>query len=82
MSTGLGGVVISVLNVLMIAAGIRIRRARWWVLTLNVAAVALFLELTLLPDAFAVLFALMDAIVLVALIRHRAWFLWNPERHG
>jgi hypothetical protein len=79
-STGLGGVIISVLNVLMIATGILLRRARGWRLGLNVAAIALFIELTLLPSAFGVLFAFMDAIVLYALIRHRAWFLWTPER--
>lgn len=75
----MGGVLISVLSVVMIATGVQIRRARWWRLALNIAAIALFLELTLLPDAFATLFALMDAIVLFALIRHRGWFLWNPE---
>jgi hypothetical protein len=79
-STGLGGVIISALNVLMIATGILLRRARGWRLGLNVAAIALFIELTLLPSAFGVLFAFMDAIVLYALIRHRAWFLWTPER--
>ena len=79
-STGLGGLLISVLNVLMIATGILLRRARGWRLGLNVAAIALFIELTLLPNAFAVLFACMDAIVLFALIRHRDWFLWTPER--
>jgi len=79
-STGLGGLLISALNVLMIATGVLLRRARGWRLGLNVAAIALFIELTLLPSAFGVLFAFMDGIVLYALIRHRAWFLWTPER--
>lgn len=73
---------ISLLNVLMIVTGLQIRRARWWRLALNVAAIALFLELTLLPDAFATLFAIMDAVVLFALIRHRGWFLWAPAVGG
>jgi hypothetical protein len=78
-STGVGGALISALNVLMIVTGFQIRRARWWRLALNVSAIALFLELTLLPDAFATLFAIMDAIVLFTLIRYRAWFQWTPE---
>ncbi len=63
----------------MIATGVLIRKGRAWVVALNVAAIALFIELTLLPDAFAVLFASMDVIVLFALLRHRDWFQWTPE---
>jgi hypothetical protein len=78
-STGLAGLLIMALNSLMIAVGLLIRRARAWIVALNVSAIALFIELTLIPDAFAVLFASMDAIVLFALLRHRAWFQWTPE---
>lgn len=78
-STGLSGVLILALNVLMIATGLLIRKGRAWVVALNVSAIALFLELTLIPDAFAVLFASMDAIVLFALLRHRDWFQWTPS---
>ena len=63
----------------MIVTGILMRRGRAWPLALNVAAIALFLEITLLPSAFAVLFAAMDAIVLFTLLRYRAWFQWTPE---
>jgi hypothetical protein len=79
LSTGLAGLLIMVLNGLMIATGLLIRRARGWILALNVSAIALFIELTLIPDAFAILFASMDLIVLFALLRHRAWFQWTPE---
>lgn len=79
-STGLAGLLIITLNGLMIAVGSLIRRARAWIVAINVSAIALFIELTLIPDAFAVLFASMDAIVLFALLRHRAWFQWTPER--
>ena len=43
-------------------------------LDLNVVAIALFIELTALPSGVAIVFAGLDAIVLAALIRHRAWF--------
>lgn len=77
--TGPTGVLILALNVLMIVTGILIRRGRAWRLGLNVAAIALFIELTLLPSAFGILFAAMDALVLFALIRHRAWFQWSAD---
>lgn len=77
--TGPTGALILALNGLMIVTGILIRRGRAWRLGLNVAAIALFIELTLLPSAFGVLFAAMDALVLFALIRHRAWFQWSPD---
>jgi hypothetical protein len=68
-----------VIDVLTVVVGIRIRSGRWWVLAINVVAVALFLELTALPNAFAILFAAFDTLVLFALLRHRAWFEWTPE---
>lgn len=34
----------------------------------------LFLEVTALPSPVAIVFALLDAVVLFALIRHRSWF--------
>ncbi len=78
MATGPIGLLILALNGLMVATGILIRRGRAWPLALNVSAIALFLELTLLPSAFAVLFAAMDAIVLFTLLRYRSWFQWTP----
>jgi hypothetical protein len=39
-----------------------------------VTAIVLFLEVTALPSPYAVLFVVLDAIVFVALVRHRDWF--------
>jgi len=76
---GLLGLAFVALNVVMIVLGVLIRRARAWVVALNVVVVALFLEVTALPSAFAIVFIVLDAIVLAALIRHRAWFDWRSE---
>lgn len=76
--TGPIGLLVSALNVLTIMVGLLIRSGRAWVLAINVVAIALFLELTALPAAFALIFATLDAIVLFALFRHRAWFQWQP----
>ena len=62
------------LAVLTIIVGILVRAGRAWGLALNVTAIVLFLEATALPSPFAVLFLALDAIVFVALVRHRAWF--------
>jgi len=62
------------IRILMIITGILVRAGRAWILSINVVAVALFLDLTLLPSAIAIVFALLDAIVVVALFRHRTWF--------
>lgn len=78
-STGVIGLLILGLNGLMVATGLLIRKGRAWVLALNVSAIALFLELTLLPSAFAVLFAAMDGLVLFTLLRHADWFRWTPD---
>jgi hypothetical protein len=69
------------LNIATIVVGLLVRAGRAWVLALNVTAIALFLELTALPSPIALLFALLDGLVLVALIRHRAWFEWSPSGH-
>ena len=76
---GVIGIALVALNLLMVVVGINIRRGRWWIVALNVAAIALFIELTALPSGFAIIFATMDTIVLFALIRHRDWFDWEPE---
>ncbi len=62
------------LNGLLIVVGLLVRAGRAWVLDLNVVAIALFIELTALPSGVAIVFAGLDAIVLAALLRHRAWF--------
>jgi hypothetical protein len=75
---GIAGILFMTLNVAMIVLGLVIRRGRAWVVAINVVAVALFLELTALPATFAIVSIVMDAIVLAALFRHRAWFFWEP----
>lgn len=74
---GIVAVLLVTLNVVMVVLGVLIRRGRAWLIAMNVVAVALFLELTALPSAFAIVFSLLDGIVLVALIRHRPWFDWR-----
>jgi hypothetical protein len=62
------------LGALTIVVGLLVRAGRAWILAINVVAVVLFLEVTALPSAVAIFFAALDTIVLIALIRHRAWF--------
>lgn len=57
-----------------VVVGLLVRAGRAWILALNVTAIVLFLEVTALPSPYAVLFIALDAIVFVALVRHRAWF--------
>jgi hypothetical protein len=76
--TGIIGTIIVALDVLTVVVGILIRRGRAWILAINVVAVALFLEITALPAGFAVMFTILDGLVLLALLRNRAWFDWRP----
>lgn len=76
---GIVALLLVTLNVVMVVLGVLIRRGRAWLIAVNVVAVALFLELTALPSAFAIVFSLLDAVVLVALLRHRAWFDWRAD---
>lgn len=61
----------------LIALGVLIRGRRAWLLTLNVVAVAAFLELqsVTLGGIFA---AMIDMVVVGILLRERAWFAWAP----
>lgn len=68
------------LDALMVLVGILARSGRAWVLAINVVAIALFLEVTALPATFAIVSAALDAVVLVALFRHRSWFDWRPAQ--
>lgn len=72
--TGPVGVLVMLLDILTIVVGVLIRSGRAWVVAINVVAIALFLELTALPSAFAIVFVVLDSIVLYALFRHRTWF--------
>lgn len=65
-----------------IVIGLLVRAGRAWVLAINITAIALFLEVLALPSPLAALFLVFDAIVFVALLRHRWWFAWtapDPE---
>lgn len=67
-------IVFLVLGALTVLVGLLVRAGRAWVIDVNVAAIVLFLEVTALPSAVAIVFVALDTIVLFALIRHRAWF--------
>jgi len=62
----------------LISLGVLIRSGRVWLLTLNVVAVAAFLELqsVTLGGIFA---ALIDMVVVGILLRERKWFQWTPD---
>jgi hypothetical protein len=72
------------LIVLTIVIGLLVRAGRSWLLSVNVVAVILFLDLTAVPsgNVFALIFSVLDAIVFVTLIRHRWWFEWRPPAPG
>ncbi|MEX2184688.1 MAG: hypothetical protein WEC14_09600 [Chloroflexota bacterium] len=76
---GVVGLLFVAVNVLTVIVGVLVRRGRAWILAINVVAIALFLEVTALPSPYAVIFIVLDAIVLVALFRHRDWFFWTAE---
>jgi hypothetical protein len=61
-----------------IVLGILIRFARAWIVALNVAAVAGFLELTAGSQA-GMIVGLLDVFVVLALLMTRPWFIWTPN---
>jgi hypothetical protein len=56
--------------------GLATRFGRAWLLTVNVMAVIGFLEL-LSGTSIGLLFGVLDAFVVVALLRERPWFEWS-----
>lgn len=62
-----------------IVLGILVRFGRAWLVAVNVAAVAGFLELTSGLGA-GLLFGGLDVVVVIALFMERPWFAWSPER--
>jgi hypothetical protein len=76
--TGAIGLLILALDILTVMVGVLIRMGRAWVFAINVVAIALFLELTALPSAFAIVFVILDSLVMFSLFRHRGWFYWEP----
>jgi len=61
----------------LIALGILIRGRRAWLLTLNVVAIAAFLELRSVTFG-GILAAVLDMLVVGILLRERWWFRWVP----
>jgi hypothetical protein len=66
-----------VLGVAIPVVGIGLRYGRWWLLGVNLTAVASFLELTS-GSAEGLLFGGIDLFVVVVLLLHRPWFAWTP----
>ncbi len=64
-------------GLLLVILGYLIRKGRAWLVSLNVVAVAAFLELQSLT--FVGLFAaIVDMVVVGILLRERGWFQWRP----
>ena len=61
-----------------IVLGILVRFGRAWLVAVNVAAVAGFLELTSGLGA-GLLFGSLDVVVVIALFIERPWFTWSPD---
>ena len=64
----------------LVALGLLIRGGRGWLLSLNVVAVAAFLELQSLTMG-GILAAVLDMAVVGILLRERWWFQWLPPAH-
>ena len=78
--TGLGRALAATavaLGILLVLLGFFIRRRRAWLLTLNVVAVAAFLELQSLTFV-GLVSGIIDMIVVGILLRERWWFQWRP----
>jgi hypothetical protein len=68
-----------VLGVAIPVIGIALRAGHWWLLGVNLVAVASFLELTS-GSPQGLLFGGIDLFVVVVLLAHRDWFTWSPRR--
>jgi hypothetical protein len=66
------------LGIGFVILGILVRRGSGWLLAVNVAAVAGFLELSS-GSAQGILFGALDVLVVLILMRHRPWFHWSPD---
>lgn len=62
----------------LIVLGVLIRSGRAWLVTVNVVAIAAFLELQAVTLA-GILAALVDMVVVGILLRERRWFAWTPD---
>jgi len=75
---GLLPVVLIGLNIVTIVTGVLIRNGRYWRVCINIVAITMFLYLTAFPNPIATFYLVLDTVVFYALIRHRAWFEWDP----
>jgi hypothetical protein len=66
------------IGLVSVVLGILTRYGRAWLVTLNVVAIAAFLELTS-GAMTGLLFGGLDVFVVVVLLLHRPWFAWTPE---
>ena len=64
-------------GLLLVILGFLIRSGRAWLVTLNVVAVAAFLELITLSFV-GLLAGIFDMVVVGILLRERGWFHWAP----
>jgi hypothetical protein len=69
------------IGVATVVLGILIRYGHAWIVTLNVTAVAGFLELTAGSDA-GVIVGVLDVLVVLALLATRPWFAWSAKTAG
>lgn len=75
---GLGVLLFAAVDVATFAIGLLIRAGKWWRLCINFVAIAMFLYLTRFPNPIAVFYLVLDTVVFFGLMRHRAWFDWDP----
>ena len=77
-SAGLVPLVSIGLSVVTIAIGVLVHEGRLWRVCVNVIAIVMVLYLTALPNPLAVFYLLLDTLVILLLLRQRAWFAWHP----
>jgi hypothetical protein len=64
-----------------IVIGLLVRAGRAWPICVSVATILLLLDLIAVPSGnlFAILFSVLDAVVVVTLLRHKSWFDRRPS---
>lgn len=67
-----------VMQVVAIAAGILVHRGRRWRFCINVVVIEVLIYTSAFPNPIALFYVLLYAIVVYALLKHRAWFDWRP----
>ena len=75
---GLPSFALVAINVVGIVIGVVIRNGRYWRACINIVAISLLVYATAFPNPIATFYLVLDAVVLYALIRHRAWFDRKP----